>query len=113
MFSEMLTESSVRVVPSFSARSAEAKKPWQWITQKFMLENAKIDPAVTLIASDNWIEFTIRYVVDYKARRSTKDILFTRILEEIEKTQGKVSLASATFQIVGLPNLNVNLGQKG
>ena len=93
--------------------ATEAKKSWQEITRKFMLENAKIDPAVTLIANDNWIEFTIRYVVDYKARRSTKDILFTRILEEIEKTQGKVSLASATFQIVGLPNLNVNLGQKG
>ena len=69
--------------------AAEAKKPWQWITQKFMLENAKIDPAVTLIANDNWIEFTIRYVVDYKARRSTKDILFTRILEEIENTRAK------------------------
>ena len=90
----------------------EAKKSWQGITQKFMIENAKIDPAVTMIANDNWIEFTIRYVVDYKVRRSTKDILFTRILEEIGKTNGQVSLASATFQIVGLPDLNVKVGAK-
>jgi hypothetical protein len=48
-------------------------------------------------------------VVDYKVRRSTQDQFFTRILEEIEKTGGKVTLASATFQVVEAPVIDVRL----
>jgi hypothetical protein len=40
----------------------------------------------------------LRFVVNYKVRRDTKDQLFTRILEEIDKTEGRVGLASATSQ---------------
>jgi hypothetical protein len=64
---------------------------------------------VTLIANDNWMEFTVRYVVDYKRRRSTKDILFNRVLEAFDETGGKVFFASATFQLVGAPVINVKL----
>ena len=48
-------------------------------------------------------------MVDYKFRRGKKDELFMRILEEIDKTEGKVSLASATFHLVEAPSLNVHL----
>ncbi len=55
------------------------------ITRRYLIEKASVHPMVTKIADENWIELTLRYVVDYKARRSTKDRLFTRILEEIDK----------------------------
>lgn len=64
---------------------------------------------VTLVTNDNWMEFTIRYVVDYKIRRRIKDQLFTRILDEFVKTDGRVSFASATFHLVEAPTLNVKL----
>lgn len=64
---------------------------------------------VTLVANDNWIEFTIRYVTDFKRRRSTKDLLFTRIMEEFDASGGKVTLASATFQLVEAPVFNVRM----
>ncbi|MGH7183585.1 MAG: mechanosensitive ion channel family protein, partial [Nitrospiraceae bacterium] len=64
---------------------------------------------VFLIANDNWMEFTLRYVVDYKKRRITKDRLFTCILEELDQTNGRVALASATFHLVETPEIKVTL----
>ena len=52
-----------------------------------------------------------RYVVNYKERRTAKDKLFTRILDEVEKTEGAVELASATFELVGAPTIDVSLNQ--
>ena len=60
-----------------------------------------VEPLITLIANDNWLEFTVRYVVEFKRRHITKDRLFTRILEEFDKTEGRVVMASATFEVVG------------
>ena len=64
---------------------------------------------VSLIANDNWVEFTLRYVVDFKKRRVTKTDLFTKILKEVEKTNGEIKFASATFQLVEPPDFNVNV----
>ena len=55
---------------------------------------------ITVRATDNWIEFTARYIVDYKKRRATKDRLFTRMLEEIDRSENRIRLASATFELV-------------
>lgn len=87
----------------------EAKKTWRGMVNKYRIEDARIEPMVTLIANDNWLEFTIRYVTDFKRRRSTKDALFTRIMEKFDSTDGKVTLASATFQLVEAPVLNVRM----
>lgn len=54
--------------------------------RRYVIEDARVDPMVTLVANDNWLEFTVRYVVDYRRRRLTKDTLFTRILEEFAAT---------------------------
>jgi len=76
------------------------------------IEDAKIEPAVTLVANDNWLEFTIRYITDYKRRRTSKDILFTWIMEEFDASGGTVSLAYATFHLVDAPVFNVRLTEK-
>ena len=87
----------------------EAKKTWREMVNKYRIEDARIEPAVSLIANDNWLEFTVRYVTDYKRRRISKDILFTRIMEEFDATDGKVSMASATFHLVEAPVINVRM----
>jgi hypothetical protein len=38
-----------------------------------------------------------------------KDQLFTRILEEVDKSGGKIKLASATFELVGGSMLDVRV----
>ena len=69
---------------------------------------------ITLAANDNWIEFTARYVVDYRKRRFVKDRLFTRLLEEVDKSENRVRLASATFEVTNIPHLSLEFsGGKG
>ena len=60
---------------------------------------ASVEPVVTMTADENWMTFTIRYVVDYKKRRTTKDTLFTTILDAIDRTDGKVEVASSSIDV--------------
>jgi small-conductance mechanosensitive channel len=89
--------------------SAYAKRAWKDVVKKYMISEAMIDPVVTLACTDNWVEFTIRYITDYKLRRATKNRIFGRILEEFAGTGGRVEIASATVQLVSPPPLQVHL----
>ncbi|TDD96593.1 mechanosensitive ion channel [Flavobacterium cellulosilyticum] len=86
-----------------------SKDKWTKMQNKYLLEDAQTEPMVSLIANDNWVEFTLRYVVSYKKRRATKTELFTKILQEIEATNGEIKFASATFELVGAPDFIVNV----
>lgn len=81
---------------------------WNKVVNKYYIENAQVDPTLAITMTDNWIQFNLRYIVDYKKRRYTKHILNELIESEIKRTDGKVQLASATFEIVRVPNINVN-----
>ena len=84
-----------------------AQKYWGEMLRKYLLEDASTKPAVTIVANDNWVEFTLRYVVDYRKRRSIQDQLYTRILQEVAENPDKVQMASTTVQLVDLPPINV------
>jgi small-conductance mechanosensitive channel len=72
---------------------------WEQMTDKYRIEKAKVEPMVTLKFDQNWITFTIRYVVDYRLRRKTKDLLFTRLLEEIAKNKDRIQIATSTLEV--------------
>lgn len=88
---------------------SEAQEHWGKFEKKYLVERARTEPMVTLVLNDNWMEFTIRYVVEFKKRRLTKDALYRRILEELDGTNGRVGLASATFHLVEAPTINVRV----
>ena len=90
----------------------DAKTAWVKAMRNFIVIKARIEPMIFLEANDNWIEFTIRYMVPYDRRVITRDRLFTKILKEFDQTNGKVTFASQTFQVVGIPTLDVNLSKK-
>ena len=87
----------------------EVKESWLNVVRQYRVEEANVEPMITLRATDNWIEFTVRYVVDYRKRRWMKDHLFTRILEEVDKSGNQIRLASATFEVVPGSSLDVHL----
>ena len=64
---------------------------------------------ITLIANDNWLEYTIRYVTDFRRRRATKDRLFREIMNAVDASKGRVAMASTTIQIVETPPLQVRV----
>ena len=88
-----------------------AREKWKDMVEKYRIEAASVEPMVTMTADENWMEFTLRYVVDYKFRRGTKDKIFSRILEEFGKSQGKVSVASTSMDInlTDTPDMSVKL----
>lgn len=94
--------------------TAAARASWPTLVRRYRIEDARVEPIVTLIANDNWVEFTVRYVVALRARRSTKDALFTRILAAFEGTDNRVGWASMTVQLVEAPTLRVAVeGSRG
>jgi hypothetical protein len=74
-----------------------------------MVENAQVKPLLTIAFYENWINFTFRYVVDYKFRRGTKDKIFSRILQESNYSPDKIQFANSSLEISQYTPFNVNL----
>ncbi|MCO5266301.1 MAG: mechanosensitive ion channel family protein [Lentimicrobium sp.] len=94
------------VIGDFSEKSLEK---WIYLQSKYRLEDAQTEPMVSLVANDNWVEFTLRYIVNFRRRRTTKSELFTKILTDIEATEGEIKFASATFHLVEAPEFKVKV----
>jgi small-conductance mechanosensitive channel len=105
---QLIEQAAEQIVGDYSRGAEEA---WERITRRYLIEKAAVRPMVTMVATQNWIEFTLRYVVDYKARRATKDRLFVRILEEIDRVPDQLGIAAATLNIEKLAPLDVRLTQ--
>ena len=86
-----------------------AREHWKEMVKKYLIEDANVEPTLSFKLTDNWIEFNLRYVVDFKKRRTTKHQLYTDISAAIKKTEGSVALASATYELTGIPELKVSL----
>jgi small-conductance mechanosensitive channel len=94
------------VVGSYSREAAES---WTRFSKKFLLPETVTDPAVTVVANDNWMEYTLRYVVNYKNRRKTRDELYEAVLDSFARSEGRLEIASATFHLVQAPPIEVTL----
>ncbi len=79
-----------------------AAKSWKEMTSKWLVEDARVFPMVSMRFDENWITFTLRYVVDYKMRTATKDRLYSRALEAIRNSDGKLQVATAGIEVVNL-----------
>ena len=78
---------------------AEAKL--EKLVDRFPLKQTKVEPAIYFVMTDNWIEITLRFVVDAQERRKIKANLYKELLQQFD--EDKITVASATFDIVGFP----------
>jgi small-conductance mechanosensitive channel len=90
-----------------AAYVSESVEHWKSVVGRYYVENAMVEPTLAITLTDNWIRFNLRYIVDYKKRRYTAHLLNDLIRKEIEKTGGKVQLASTTLEVIRIPTLNV------
>ncbi|SDH31873.1 mechanosensitive ion channel family protein [Winogradskyella thalassocola] len=95
-----------------SEYTIDSKTDWTTVVNKYYIEDAQIDPTLAISLTDNWIQFNLRYIVDYKKRRYVKHLLNDKIRLEIENTNGKIILASATVEVIKIPDLKVNMNHK-
>ncbi|MFY9224158.1 MAG: mechanosensitive ion channel domain-containing protein [Blastocatellia bacterium] len=103
---EIMEKVTLELVGEFIPK---AKESWKNMTKLYLIENASVEPIVTLVANDNWLEYTIRYVVNFKNRRTTKDRLFDSLMDHFDKTDGKVAMASMTVHLVETPTFDVRI----
>ncbi len=108
MTRQLILETANVVVGDFTTN---AKQAWNKVVKRYLIENARLEPLVTLEADENWVTFTLRYITDYTGRRTTKDALFTKILKRIDETDGKVKIASAAMDITAMPEIDISLGK--
>ena len=94
---------------TLSDYALNSKHDWDSIVSKYYIEDAQIDPTLAISLTDNWIQFNLRYIVDFKKRRYTKHLLNDKIRLEFENTDGNIILASNTIELVKIPDINIKL----
>ncbi len=72
----------------------EAQASWKVISDNYRSENPSLEPSVTLVVNGGSLEFSVSYVIDYTKRTAMRDQLFTRIIEEVAKSNGALEWAS-------------------
>ncbi|MGE0134784.1 MAG: mechanosensitive ion channel family protein [Dehalococcoidia bacterium] len=73
--------------------------------RRYFLPATELRPRVYYRMTDNWLELTVRFIVDVRGVRDFKDRLTREILDGLE--DAGIPVASATFEVVGWPRLEV------
>ena len=94
---------------TLSNYTKNSKSQWKEVVAKYYIEDAEVNPTLAITLTDNWIKFNLRYIVDFKKRRLTKHILNEKLIKAFVDTNGKIMLASATFEVVKIPDLKINI----
>jgi small-conductance mechanosensitive channel len=94
---------------------ADADRTLKQMMARYPLQQTEVAPTLYLTMTDNWIELTLRYIVRARERRAVKGELHQELLQHFEG-EPKIQVASATFEIVGLPpvqgELHVTPGER-
>jgi hypothetical protein len=78
----------------------EAQGSWKQIVENYRIQNPVLEPTVTLQAEGGSLEFSLSYLVDYTKRTIVKDQLFTKIVDEVASSNGKLEWASSSATVV-------------
>jgi small-conductance mechanosensitive channel len=75
------------------------------LRRKYRVDIGDTRPRVFWRMTDNWLELTVRFMVPEHGIREVKDAIARRVLSEFA-VKG-ISIASTTYEIVGLPPVRV------
>ena len=73
----------------------EAQSSWKVMSDNYQSANPPLEPTVALVVNAGSLEFTVSYVVNYTKRTAMKDQLFTKIVEEVANSDGRLEWASS------------------
>jgi small-conductance mechanosensitive channel len=73
--------------------------------REFFVDLDDCDPRVYYRLTDNWLELTVRFVVEPRGVREVMDRITRRVLEELD--EAGIAVASQTYQVVGVPPIRV------
>ena len=70
-----------------------------------MVSRDDLDPRVYWRLTDNWLEMTVRFLTETHGIRVVKDAMSREVLAGLD--EAKIGIASATFEVVGLPPVRI------
>ena len=88
-----------------SEMTKDAERAHEALQRKYAVAVTDLEPRVYLRLTDNWIELTVRFIAPTHGVRELKDKMAREIMQKFEES--KIEIASATFEIVGLPDLKI------
>ena len=88
---------------------SDAQADLQALMKRYPIRETSVAPHLYTVMTDNWIELTLRYVVDARERRRVTGQLHQELLQRFEE-EPDITVASATFEIVGLPPIRYGRG---
>lgn len=90
---------------------AGARAEFEEMIKKYpSLHEVPVEPSSYITMTDNWIELTLRYIVEVRNRRVVKGQIHGALLECFDK-EPAIRVASMTVDIVGFPPLKGSPGQ--
>jgi small-conductance mechanosensitive channel len=89
---DMLTRVAKEAIGDYLAA---AQSSWKLVSDYYETVNPSLEPAITLAVSGGSLEFGVSYIVDYTKRTAMQDQLFTKIVQEVANSKGRLEWASA------------------
>lgn len=102
---KILLECAERHTVQISEMSKESLLAMQ---KRYFVRMTDLSPKVYYRITDNWLELTVRFVVNEHGIRDMKDVMSRDILTAFDRAG--IGIASATYDIVGFPPIRVQNG---
>lgn len=102
----LLEVAQKHTAPLMQMKEAERKE----LQRRYFMQEPKFDPRVYWRMTDNWLELTVRFIAQDHGVRELKDAMTHDILNAFD--EAGIGIASATFEVVGVPPLKLSLPEK-
>lgn len=77
------------------------------LERRYFVKRSELEPCVFLRITDNWVELTVRFVVEDHGIRQVKNRISRGILDRFD--QAGIGIASGTYDVVGMPPLKIHV----
>lgn len=77
------------------------------LERRYFVKRAELKPKVFYRLTDNWLELSVRFVVEDHGIREMKDRISRDIIDGFDKAG--IDIASATYDVVGMPPLKIQM----
>jgi small-conductance mechanosensitive channel len=86
----------------------EAKPHIEKLVKEYRLATTpEIEPRVYMRLTDNWVNFSLRFLIRIEGGRALKDRISRDLIDGLDAA--KIGIASGTYEIVGMPKLEVEV----
>lgn len=77
------------------------------LERRYFVRRSELQPRVFYRLTDNWVEMSVRFLTEEHGARDIKDRMSREIMDNFDAAG--LGIASGTYQVVGMPELNVRI----